>query len=280
MTGWRSLLACRAMVRREDTGLTEGRPTGEAASRCAVPAGENPARVVAGEPDSRPAPTAERPKGEAWCHKPLRAKADSGKQARGPQHQVKPAASKDSQSESRAAHVPAKATFPARESGWAGSLGGVLGAAREQGAGRNTRGPSAPWVRPQRRPNKPMAKWVAVQRESEGVVVPVMVTQKNVTGGKGLCCSRAEEETRREGLPRANEAKHPFGHRPVVLSKALDSIDQLRGVAKSKSTQAVRRGLSVSRMREIRTYGLSGGLARGSEFQRNIEIPAGGRIYQ
>jgi hypothetical protein len=170
--------------------------------------------------------------------------------------------------------------FSAREPGWVGSLGGVWGAAREQGAGRNTRDPSAPWVKPQGRPNKPMAKWVVVQRESEGVVVPVMVTQKNVTGGKGLCFSRADEEKGREGLPRVNEAKHPDGRLPVVLSKALDSIDQLRGVAKSKSTQAARGRLSVSRMREIRTYGLNGGPARGSEFQRNIEIPAGGRIYQ
>ena len=267
------------MVRREDTELTEGRPTGEAASRCAVPAGENPARVIAGEPGSRPALEAERPKGEAWCHKPLRAKADSGKQARGPQHQVKPAASTHSQSESRAEHVAAKAMFPARESGWAGSLGGVWGAAREQGTERNTRGPSAPWVRPQGRPNKPMAKWAAVQRESEGVVVPARVAQKNATGGKGPCFSRADEETRREGLPRVNEAKHPFGHRPVVLLKALDSIDQLRGAAKSKLTHAVRRGLSVSRMREIRTYGLNGGPARDRGIQLN-ETPAGGRIYQ
>ncbi len=268
------------MVRREDTRLTEGRPTGKVASRCAVPAGENPARVIAGEPGSRPALKTERLKGGAWCQKPLGAKADSGKQTRGPQHQVKPAASSHEQSESRAEHVTAKATFPARESGWAGSLGGVWGAAREQGAGRNTRDPSAPWVRPQERPNKPMAKWGVVQRESEGVVVPVMVTQKNVTGGKGLCFSRADEETRREGLPRVNEAKHPFGQKPVVQSKALDSIAQLHGAAKSKSTQAVRRGLSVSRMREIRTYGLNGGLARGRDFQLNTEIPAGGRIYQ
>ncbi|GMU58592.1 MAG: hypothetical protein AMXMBFR34_03550 [Myxococcaceae bacterium] len=123
-----------------------------------------------------------------------------------------------------------------------------------------------------------MVKWVAVQRESEGVVVPVRVM--NVTGGKGSCFDRAEEETSREGLPRGNEAKHPFGHRPVVLSKALDSIVQPRGAAKSKATQAVRRGSSVSRMREIRTYGLNGGSARGSSSTRSIELPAGGRIYQ
>ena len=107
----------------------------------------------------------------------------------------------------------------------------------------------------------------------------MMVAQNNVTGGKGPCFSHADEETRREGLPRVNEAKHPFGPEPVVLSKALDSIAQLRGAAKSKVTHAVRRGLSVSRMREIRTYGLNGGPARDSGIQLT-ETPAGGRIYQ
>ena len=173
------------MVRREDTGLTEGRPTGKAASRCAVPTGESPERVIAGEPGSRPALEAERPKGEAWCQKPLRAKADSGEQARGPQHQVKPAASTRLQSESRAEHVAAKAMFCARESGWAENLGGVWGAAREQRTERNTRDPSATWVKPQSCLNKPKAKWGDAQRESEGVVVPVMVMQKNVARD---CC--------------------------------------------------------------------------------------------
>jgi len=268
------------MVHREDTELTEARPTGEAVSRCIVPAGEIPVRVIAGEPDSRPALEAERSKGEAWCQKPLRAKADSGEQVRGPQHEVKPASSKHLQSESRAEHVAVKAMFLARESGWARSLGGVWGAAREQGAERNTRGPSVTWVKPQSCPSKPKAKCGVVQRESEGAVVPVRVMKKNVTGGKDPCFSQADEELGREGLLRVNAAKHPVGHKPNVPYKAPGSTPQLCGAAKPKQTHAARRRLSVSRMREIRTYGLNGGLARGSDFQLNTEIPAGGRIYQ
>src|SRR5947208_397145 len=117
------------MVRREGTavGPTE-MSVEEGVPCCTDPAGESPARVGAGAPGSRPAPEAETPTGEAWCQKPSPTKVGGGEQQRGPQHQVKPAASSQKQSESRAEHVAAKAKFTARESGWAGSLGGVWGA--------------------------------------------------------------------------------------------------------------------------------------------------------
>jgi len=101
---------------------------------------------------------------------------------------------------------------------------------------------------------------------AEGAVVLVRVMKKNVTGGKDPGFSQADEELGREGLLRVNAAKHPVGHKPNVPDKAPG--------------YAARRMLSVRRMREIRTYGLNGGLARGSDFQLNTEIPAGGRIYQ
>src|SRR5262245_49027454 len=82
------------------------------------------------------------PTGEAWCRKPDVARAASGEQRRGPQHQVKPAASSEKQFGSRAVHVAAKATRLTRESGWVGSPGGVEGAARVKGRVRNTRDPS------------------------------------------------------------------------------------------------------------------------------------------
>ncbi len=109
-----------SMVRRDDSKPTEGRPTEQAESRCASPAGESPARVIAGEPASRPPPEAEMPTGEAWRREPRQRE-----QVRGPQHEVKPAASKDSQREGRAAHVTAKANSTARESGWAEDFSGV-----------------------------------------------------------------------------------------------------------------------------------------------------------
>src|SRR3989442_15052532 len=65
--------------------------------------------------------------------------------ARGPKHDVKPAASTDSQSESRAGHFAAKAMSAMPQSGGVrvAGLGGGEGVARVQGEERNTRGPSA-----------------------------------------------------------------------------------------------------------------------------------------
>jgi hypothetical protein len=59
---------------------------------------------------------------QAGCHKPLRRKP-----ARGPQGEVKPAASSDLQPESRAGHVAAKATSAMPQSGGVrvAGLGGV-----------------------------------------------------------------------------------------------------------------------------------------------------------
>ena len=54
-----------------------------------------------------------------------------------------------------------------------------------------------------------------------------------------------------------SESNHPSGQLPGV--KASGSRHQLRESAEPKQAQADRRGLSVSRMREIRTYGLNGG---------------------
>jgi hypothetical protein len=89
---------------------------------------------------SRPKALPETAAARAGCQEPLRREP-----VRGPQRYVKPAASTESQPESRAAHVTAKATSSAPQSGGvrAGGLGGVRGAARGQGEERNTRGPSA-----------------------------------------------------------------------------------------------------------------------------------------
>jgi hypothetical protein len=85
---------------------------------------------------------------------------------------VKPAASSDSQSGSRAAHLTAKATsgglVPKRSSG----SGGVGGVARAQGIVRNRRGPSDPPSSRRGASYKPKVKAAAGQRESEGVIVP------------------------------------------------------------------------------------------------------------
>src|SRR5260370_36990412 len=127
------------MVRRDEAdGL-------RSASRCSSPAGVSPASVSAGAPSSRPQVSVERPVAQAGCQEPLRREP-----ARGPQHDVKPAASTESQSESRAGHIAAKATSAVPESGGVrtAGLGGGGGGARAHGDGRETRGPAAQPVFP------------------------------------------------------------------------------------------------------------------------------------
>src|SRR5271167_1989885 len=93
------------MVRREDN---DGSIDPEMSS-CASPAGASPTSVSVGAPSSRSPEPREIAEAEARRQEP-------GRQGRGPQHQVKLAASTDTQSGSRAAHVTAKATSSTRVS--------------------------------------------------------------------------------------------------------------------------------------------------------------------
>src|SRR5882762_7277460 len=132
------------MVRRDDDGEPKGDPDGKPPSRCVDPVGASPASVSVGAPSSRPAAKGETPTAEAGFRKRAsQQKLISEKQARGPQHEVKPAASTEKQSESRAGHFAAKATSTTRVPKRGVDLGGVEGAARVQGSSRNTRDPSA-----------------------------------------------------------------------------------------------------------------------------------------
>jgi RNA-directed DNA polymerase len=218
------------MVRREGEAEERAQASAEAEPCCTFPAGESPVRVIAGEPGSRPAPEVERPTGEAWCQEPSAAQAVGGEQQRGPQHQVKPAASSELQSESRAEHVAAKAKQSAGKSGYAQRLGGVEGAARAEGELRNTRGPSAQPTSGKDRPYKPKAKAVGAQRESEGPVVPGKGVKKNAPGGKGPCSGRASERGTSEGMTRTAASKHPGGHQPIEKVRRLQR--KLYGAAK------------------------------------------------
>jgi hypothetical protein len=125
---------------------------------------------------------------------------------------------------------------------------------------RNTRGSSAPPVERQSAPDKPMAKRDAAQRESEGAVVVTIPAQNNAGGAKGLCFSHAEQTGTCEGMTAKSGSNNPGDHLVAVKSKAPEPGARLRGGAKPQA-HAPRRGLSVSRMREIRTYGLNGGPA-------------------
>jgi hypothetical protein len=168
------------MVRREGTDSAK-RPG--SVSSCASPAGESPVPESAGAPGSRPRAGGESHASRAGRQEPLRRE-----QERGPQHEVKPAASTEKQRGSRAAHVTAKATSTTGTPGQdVVDPSGVRGAARVQGDERNTRGPSALPSSRQGGSHKSKTKTSAAQRESEGIVVPAMVATKNAAGGKGPC---------------------------------------------------------------------------------------------
>src|SRR5437762_4009478 len=132
----------------------------------------------------------------------------SGERTRGPQHQVKPAASTHEQSGGRAAHVTVKATSSVGEPKPIVDSGGVGGAARVSGEARNTRDPSAQPLSGAGGSYKPMAKSSAVQRESEGIVVPQTVgeptgtkaVKNNAAGGKGPCGDQADVAGKYEGM--------------------------------------------------------------------------------
>jgi len=101
-------------------------------------------------------------------------------------------------------------------------LGGVGGAARVHGAGRNTRGPSARPSSRQRDSYKPTVKASRAQRASEGVVVPRIVATNNATGGKGPCGGHVEGARTREGMAGRSGPTHP-DHHPVI-----DKVRQLQ----------------------------------------------------
>jgi hypothetical protein len=152
-----------AMVRREDNGGSQDPKL----SRCASPARASPASVSVGAPSSRSPEPREIAEAEARRREP-----SNGRQGRGPQHEVKIAASTDTQSGSRAAHVTAKATSSTRTSeANVEDSRGVQIAARVHGEARNTGDPSAQFVVTSTRLDQADGQAIAVQRKSEGIIV-------------------------------------------------------------------------------------------------------------
>ena len=190
---------------------------------CATPTGESPVPVGVGAPGSRPQVLEGDLCARAGRQKPVRRREPrSGEQARGPQHEVKPAASTDLQPAGRAAHVTAKATSPEQEPKRAGGCGGVWGAARVQGVERNTRDPSARPESGQARSYKPKAKSSRAQRESEGIVVldgaarvaPTKTVRHNAVGGKGPCGGHVAGAGKRKGMAGQTGPNNPGGDEP------------------------------------------------------------------
>ena len=291
------------MVRHEAKDRLNPTGGGRAAACCACSAGESPVPVSVGAPGSRPQAARETSAAQAGCRKPVRRrKPRSGEQARGPQHEVKPAASTDLQPAGRADHVTAKATLGERVPKRSDGCGGVWGAARVQGQVRNVRGPSARPESGQARSYKPKAKSSRVQRESEGIIVPMGAVQAasakavrhNAAGGKGPCGGHAEIAGKREGLAGETGPKHPMGHTahakvqqpqrqlgPQPSGHRRDGVPMRCASTSRGVTSPGRHGVPlsgavllatggramlradrplVSRVREIRMHGLSGGV--------------------
>ena len=85
------------------------------------------------------------------------------------------------------------------------------------GLGRNRRDPSTQPASGKDRMYKPMVKSSGAQRESEGVVVPVIGVQHNAPGGKGPRFDHAGGEGKREGMAGTARSNNPGGCPPAVL---------------------------------------------------------------
>ena len=241
------------MVRHEAKARLNPPGRGGAAARCASPTGESPVPVGVGAPGSRSQAVEGDFRARAGRRKPVsRRKPCSGEQARGPQHQVKPAASSDLQPAGRAAHFTAKATPLAQGPKRAGGCGGVWGAARVQGLEWNVRGPS---VRPesgQACSYKPKAKSRRVQRESEGIVVlndgaqtaSTKAVRHNAAGGKGPCGGHAEGAGKREGMAGKTGPNDPGGHESKE-DGPRDKVRQLQRQLWAAAKRALERRLHV-----------------------------------
>ena len=292
-------------MRHEAKARLNPQGRGGAAACCACPTGESPVPVGVGAPGSRPQVVEGDLCARAGCQKPVRRrKPRSGEQARGPQHEVKPAASTDLQPAGRAAHVTAKATSLQRDPKRCGDCGGVWGAARVQGHVRNVRGPSAQPLSGQASSYKPKAKSSRAQRESEGIVVPEGATAltkavgHNAAGGKGPCGGHADGAGKREGMAGKTEPNDPdagdCGDKVRQLQRQLWAAakrapggrvhvkypagrsDALPETCKAIATpaqplphgvgphNAASRRPPVSRVREIRMHGLNGGVGLNS----------------
>jgi RNA-directed DNA polymerase len=93
--------------------------------------------------------------------------------------------------------------------------------ARVHGLGWNRRDPSAWPASGKDRTYKPMVKSSGGQRESEGVVVPLIGVQHNAPGGKGPHFDHAGGEGKRQGMTGTARSNNPDGSSPVDPDRRL-----------------------------------------------------------
>ncbi len=209
------------MVRRDDDDGID-----PLTSRCASLAGESPVPVSVGAPGSRSPESRETSKAEARRQEPR-----EGRQGRGPQHDVKLAASTEIQPGSRAAHFTAKVMSATERSETtdAGSRG-VWSAARVQGEARNTGDPSA-WSQVRdTRLDQADGQAIAVQRKSEGIVLPMMTAPQNAVGGKGPWGGHDDGSRNDKGMVESRAVGNPSHRRPNSPDRHLtvDNVERLQ----------------------------------------------------
>lgn len=162
------------MVRPDERQTVSAKARGGWRSGWTILGGASPLSVGAGAPSSRSRVAREILPSQAGCQKPKAGELSvDGEQAHGPQHEVKFAASLDSQSESRVAHFTTKAMLTTLYPDGVVSFGGVWGVARVQRIVGNRRGPSGLPLSRQSGLYKPKVKAEADQRESEGAIAPL-----------------------------------------------------------------------------------------------------------
>ena len=86
---------------------------------------------------------------------------------------------------------------------------GVREAARAHSLVRNRRGPSAQPASGKDRVYKPMVKSPGAQRESEGVVVPLIGVQHNAPGGKGPNFDHVSGVGKHQGMTGVSRSNSP-----------------------------------------------------------------------
>ncbi len=123
---------------------------------------------------------------------------------------------------------------------------GVRGAARDHGLGWNRRGPSGPPTSGKDPRYKPMVKSEGGQRESDGVVVP-LIAGRNPAGGKGPNFDRVRGEGKRQGMTGVSRSIIPGGQ-----SRLTDPVGPVGSLASEPDGDASGRVLVAPRVGEVR----------------------------
>ena len=183
------------------------------------PAGESPVRVIAGEPGSRPRFVVERRRAERGVKSLFGGSKRAGRSATRCEscslvRSITKEPSRSCHGEGHVKRIGVPDMPPPGPSG-------VWGAARTHRLVRNRRGPSSQ-PRQHVRSYKPMVKSSGGERESDGVVVP-LISARDAEGGKGPDFGHAEDRGKRKDMTGTARSNNPDGSTLVVNVRHLSS---------------------------------------------------------